>query len=132
MGSVITEFSKGEYIANVELDWFLFYEEHDRIYCDLNYYVTFKSGKVACCKIKKVNTGISTDHLFLESNATRNAIYWHSTHAMLFNNYTTEIIKEADPIEVTIEEIEKKFGRKVKIVDKKEDKKDDQDLCCCE
>lgn len=34
---------------------------------------------------------------------------------------TEKIIKEAPPLEVTMAEIEKKFGRKIRIVEKKED-----------
>lgn len=125
MGTVFTKFEKGdENIVGVELVEYSFYKESDNLYCDLNYDVTFECGMIRRLKIRKVDTNIKTDLFTLSDDGIRNAIYWNNSR-MWFDNYTVETIKEADPIEVTIEEIEKKFGRKVIIVDKKEDEKDD-------
>ena len=118
MGTVFTRIEKGDDIVNVELAASLFYEEEHKLYGDLTFHVTYKSGKIVSFKINKVYTGIRTDQFTLSDDGIRNAIHWNNSR-MWFDNYTVETIKEADPIEVTIEEIEKKFGRKVKIVDKK-------------
>lgn len=124
MGTVFTKFEKGDDIVDVELAYSFFYEEEYKLYGNLTYLITYKSGKIVSFKINKVYTGIHTDQFTLSNNGTCNAIQWFN-RLMCFNDYVFETIKEADPIEVTIEEIEKKFGRKVKIVDKKEDEKDD-------
>lgn len=125
MGTVITKFEKGEEnIVDVKLVGFSFYQESNCLYCDLAYDVVFVNGIIERLRIHRVNTGICTNKFVLSTDRIRNAIHWEFCR-MWFDNYVVDIIKEADPIEVTIEEIEKKFGRKVKIVDKKEDKKDD-------
>lgn len=125
MGTVFTKFEKGdENIVGVELVRFSFYEENNCLYCDLTYDVVFENGMIERLRIRKANTDIKIDQFTLSSDGTRNAIHWIN-RLMWFDNYTAEILKEPDPIEVTIEEIEKKFGIKVKIVDKKEDEKDD-------
>lgn len=126
MATVFTRIEKGEDIVNVELAASLFYEEEHMLYGDLTFHVTYKNGKILSFKINKVYTGIHTDQFTLSNNGTCNAIQFQwFNRLMRFDNYTAEILKEPDPIEVTIEEIEKKFGRKVKIVEKKEDEKDD-------
>lgn len=125
MGTVFTKFEKGdENIVNVELVGFSFYKESNCLYCDLAYDVVFGNGSIERLRIHKVNTEIKTDLFALSTDRIRNSIHWNN-RLMQFDNYVVDIIKDADPIEVTIEEIEKKFGRKVKIVDKKEDEKDD-------
>lgn len=125
MGTVFTKFEKGdENIVDVELVGFSFYQESNCLYCDLAYNVVFENGIIERLRIHKVNTEIKTDLFALSNNGSRNAIHWNN-RLMLFDDFVIDVMKDADPIEVTIEEIEKKFGRKVKIVDKKEDEKDD-------
>lgn len=139
MGTVFTKFEKGDEnivdnVVDVELVYKYFYEENDYIYCGLTYDVTYRSGKINRVRINKVNTGMRTDQFTLSSNGTRNAIHW-TDRLMWFDNYMIDTVREPEPLEVTIEEIEKKFGRfiksmsfgskKGKIVDKKEDEKDD-------
>lgn len=125
MGTIFTKFEKGdENIVDVKLVGFSFYKESGNLYCDLTYDVFFECGMIRRLEIHKADTNIKTDLFTLSSDGIRNAIYW-SNSRMWFDNYTVETIREADYIEVTIEEIEKKFGRKVKIVEKKEDEEDD-------
>lgn len=129
MGTVIMNVEKGENIVDVQLSAYSFYKEGNRLYCDLGYDVSFKSGRIVRYEIIKVNTNVLLDRFSLESNGYAKVICWEnlrkSETLMYYNNFNVKEIKAADPIEVTIEEIEKKFGRKVKIVEKKEDEKDD-------
>lgn len=125
MGTVFTKFEKDDGNSiGIELVYKYFYEENDYICCSLTYDVTYRSGKINRVRINKVNTGMRTDQFTLSSDGTRNAIHW-TDRLMWFDNYMINTVREPEPIEVTIEEIEKKFGRKVKIVEKKEDEKDD-------
>lgn len=129
MGTVITSIEKGENIVNVQLATYSFYKEGNRLYCDLGYDVSFKSGRIIRYEIIKANTNVLLDRFTLETNGYIQAIYWEPLRKnetlMCFNNLNIETMRDSDLIEVTIEEIEKKFGRKVKIVDKKEGEKDD-------
>lgn len=125
MGIVFTKFEKNDGdIADIELIYIYFYEEDNQLCCCLTYDVTYRSGKVNRVRIKNINTGIRIDQFVLSSDGTKNAVHW-PFRQMWFDSYAIDTISEPEPLEVTIEEIEKKFGRKVKIVDKKEDEKDD-------
>lgn len=123
MGTFIMNVEKGENIVDVQLAAYSFYKEGNRLYCDLAYDVSFKSGRIIRYEIIKVNTNVLLDRFSLESNGYVKVICWENLRKretlMYYDSFNVSEIKGTDPIEVTIEEIEKKFGRKVKIVDKK-------------
>lgn len=91
----------------------------------LTYHTTYENGRIEEYIIKDVENPFSVNNFEIsrdEWSSTKLILDKGSLNIIGNDKITCQTIKEPDPIEVTMEEIEKKYGCPIKIVKSKEDK----------